>query len=152
LALLPEGVKATYGVFYRHIDQYNASNLADVELARQQQAFADQFSDLRQFGVPVLSRMSADQLIAYRKLVMERFEQTRAAKRVVTFILGDVTFLLGPHPNFEVGPELTQQLLKAENEARNAHPDDFAGMADAIDAEDSVREKAAAKPAGNALR
>ena len=150
LALLPDGAKATYGVFYRHIDQYSAGNLTDVELARQQQAFADQFSELRPFGVPVLSRMSADQLIAYRRLVMEHLEQTRATKRIVTFILGDLSFLLAPHPNFESGPELTQRLLKAENEARNAHPDDFARMADAIDAEDAARQKAAAKPVAKA--
>jgi hypothetical protein len=54
-----------------------------------------------------------------------------------------------PHSNFGSRAELTDPIVKADNEAVAAHPDDFAKMADAIDAEDAARDKST-KPATKA--
>jgi hypothetical protein len=143
LALLPQSAhKVALEQLNDRIADYVTASRSNSEVSRRQQAFADQFSDPRQFGSPMLSRMSANQLMTYRGLVMDNFEETRAAKHAMVNILADST-LLQSDVNWD---NIVELLNKASQEAFAAHPDDYDKMEKEIDAEDAARDGAVAKP------
>jgi hypothetical protein len=89
--------------------------------------------------------MSEAQLIELRALLTNSFEKSRALRNMTVSLSGELNLVLRS--------ELIDQqaLTPAENkvitEARAAHPEDFARMADEIDAEDATRNKATPKSA-----
>lgn len=144
LALLPEGLKRTYGlVSYRKI-AFDA--LADQVLAAREAAgsYLFQFSDIRTPRTPDFSRMSEAQLSEFRALNTTAFEKLRTLRNETVDLSGELNLVLGEELIDQQA--LTPADRKVLKEARDAHREDFARLADEIDAEDTARDKAIPKP------
>ena len=140
LALLPEGFKRAYGVVSYRINSWDTLKNEARGAGRRSSAFLFQFSDPRTPTTPDLSRMSEAQLVELRALLTDEFDTVLALRRDMVSLSGEVNLVLGDEliDQQELSPAVSQVL----KEARMAHPEDYAKMADEIDAEDAARDKA----------
>ena len=145
LALLPEGLRRAYGVVSgqkRAIDTSLELNSAAQNAVN---SFAFQFSDIRTPRAPDLSQMSEAQWIELRALVTDAFEKLRLLRTQMVDFSGELNLVLAKEliDQRVLSPLVTEVLA----EARAAHREDFAKVADEIDAEDAARPSTTTKPA-----
>ena len=141
MALLPEGLKRAYGVVAFRKGEVEAESEKYREADRKITSYVLQFSDLRTPTTPAISRMSDAQLSEYRALLTDDFVQTGNLRHSLINISGELNPVIKDEPPDQRA--LTAADLKFVTEARAAHPEDFAKMADEIEAEDAARNKAA---------
>ena len=146
VALLPEGLKRAYGVVSYREGLWAARNLEAQEAVAKFNSFAYQFSDFRTPSTPAFSHWSEAQLVELRALVTDAFERLRTLRSVTIDLAGELNLVLREAAVDQQA--LTPADLKVEAEYHAAHPEDFARMADEIDAEDAARGTSPARSAG----
>ena len=136
LALLPEGLKRAYGVVSFRKNAWETRDEQSRAAQETLSAFLFQFSDIRTPRTPDFAHMSEAQLIELRALVTSEFEKLRDLRNVTVQLSGELNLVL--RDELIDQQALTPADGKALAEALAAHPQDFAKMADEIDAADAA--------------
>lgn len=144
LALLPEGLKRAYGVVSFRKSVWDASEDQAKAAREAAGSFLFQFSDIRTPRTPNFYRMSEAQLMEFRALNTIAFEKLREVRNASVDLAGELNLVLGEELVDQQA--LTPADRKVLKEARDAHREDFAKMADEIDAEDAARAKVTPQP------
>lgn len=132
LTLLPDDLAATYSRIYQEERDFAEARHVSTIAGDQQSAFESQFADVRTPGTPVLARMNAAQLQQYDALVMQVFVDVRREKAALTTFYGSNNAAL----------DGTLDLVRGQQAAKAAYPDDYDEMAQEIERENAERDKA----------
>ena len=143
LALLPEGIKRAYGVVAHRKAQWDQRSEQATLAMETLRSLMTQCSDIHIARTPDFSCMSQPQLIELRVVAASAFEKMRPLRLVTVQLSGELNLVLGE--GFIDQQSLTPADGKFLAEAYAAHPEDYARMADEIDAEDNARDKAIAR-------
>ena len=146
LALLPDEVANGYSLLYHVRGERFAllRTLAGNAMDRQA-AFEAQFADISTPTTPVLARMSAEDLKQYDALTMQSFTAIRVEKAGLRLVYGTNEAMLQ-------GSYDSASASRAYEEAQTRFADDYAKMAQQVEAEDASRDGAAAKPVEKSKR
>jgi hypothetical protein len=139
VALLPDDEARSYFRLYRvQGERFSELRFRAGDAIARQAAFEARFADIRTPTKPVLARMSAAELKEYDELVMQTFTAFRVAKAQLRTVYGTNDVL-------RQGLNDSAAFNRAATEAATTYADDYVNMAQEIDAEDAVRDKAAGK-------
>ena len=140
LALLPEGLKRAYGILANRTEQTRVAGVNTLQANETMSAYLFQFTNRRTPTTPAVSGMSEAQLLQYRALLMDDFEQTYQLRAELVLALAALDLVLKDGPLDQRA--LTSAFFRHQRDAQAAHPENFAKMADETDAEDAAGDKA----------
>ena len=138
VALLPEGLKGTWGQVAWRRGVYDQSEEQALELGVARKSFLAQFSDFRTPTTPDFSRMSTAQLIELRALYARGFQATLRVRRNLALLSSEADFALQNETLDKRARD--SEAYKAILASPPERALNFAKMADEIDAEDAARD------------
>jgi hypothetical protein len=144
IALLPETAKREFGLLSFRCESGKSEGEALRLATLRRNAYLLPFANIRTPNRLVFSRMSQSQIVEYRSLIADEFQNARALRNVYIQIFADFGLVL-KEENIPL-MDLLRLELEVEAESVKAHPEDFVKMADEIDAEDAARDQAAVTP------